>query len=33
MSGVTHDYMELYLRNLIPDDVGILKEMLTCSRK
>lgn len=27
MSGVTHDYMELYLRNLIPDDVGILKEM------
>ncbi|WP_454054491.1 O-methyltransferase [Clostridium sp. Marseille-Q7071] len=27
MSGVTHDYMELYLRNLIPDDVGILEEM------
>jgi predicted O-methyltransferase YrrM len=27
MSGVTHDYMEEYLRNLIPDSIGILKEL------
>lgn len=27
MSGITHDYMEEYLRGLIPDNVGILKEL------
>lgn len=27
MSGVTYDYMENYLKSLIADDVGILKEM------
>ncbi|GAA0124177.1 MULTISPECIES: O-methyltransferase [Clostridium] len=27
MSGVTYEYMENYLRSLIPDDIGILKEM------
>jgi predicted O-methyltransferase YrrM len=27
MSGITHDYMEDYLRSLIPDNVGILKEL------
>lgn len=27
MSGVTHDYMEKYLRELIPDSEGIMKEL------
>lgn len=27
MSGVTHDYMEKYLRDLIPDSEGIMKEL------
>ena len=27
MSGVMHDYMEQYLRQLIPDREGILKEL------
>lgn len=27
MSGITHDYMEEYLRSLIPDSIGVLKEL------
>jgi len=27
MSGVTYDYMELYLRGLIPSNIGIIKEL------
>lgn len=27
MSGITYDYMEEYLRSLIPDNIGILKEL------
>ncbi len=27
MSGITHDYMEQYLRELIPDNIGILKDL------
>lgn len=27
MSGITYDYMEQYIRGLIPDRVGILKEL------
>ncbi len=27
MSGITHEYMEQYLRSLIPDSIGILKEL------
>jgi len=29
MSGITYDYMEQYIRKLIPDKEGILKEMET----
>lgn len=27
MSGITHEYMEEYLRNLIPENKGLLKEL------
>lgn len=27
MSGITHEYMEQYLRSLIPDSIGILKDL------
>ena len=27
MSGITYDYMESYIRGLIPDNIGILKEL------
>ena len=29
MSGITHEYMENYIRNLIPESEGEIKELET----
>ncbi len=33
MSGITYDYMEEYIRRLIPDSEGILKELEDLQKK